>query len=318
MKKLQVWAALWVFGFGTVSLLEAAVFDQIRIQVYNQVITQREIDLRTEAKLSAQNGRGMVADPLAQETVRAEVTESLVEEALLSHRAEELKIEISEEQLDEEMDRFRSQNRMNEREFEEALEQQKTTLSDFREALRAKLARDGVMQREIASQVAINEEEIKKNYLAQAQTSLMVHARHILILAKPNAPEGEVKKAKEKLEGLRKQLISGEDFGKLAQEFSQDPTVATNLGDLGFFKKEDMDPGFTQAAFALAPGTISVPVRTKFGLHLIEVLSKEERPLVPFEKVRDSLFSRAFNKEYQEKMEAYLKQLKANAKINYR
>ena len=310
---------LGVLGIGSVLPLEAAVFDQIRIQVYNQVITQREIDLRTEAKLAAQNdGRSMVTDPLAQETVRAEVTESLIEEALLSHRAEELKIEISEEQLDEEIDRLRTQNRLSEREFEEALDQQKTTLADFREVIRAKLARDGVMQREIASQVAINEEEIKKAYLAQAQTSLMVHARHILILVKPNAPEGEVKKAREKLEALRKRLVSGEDFGKLALENSQDPTVTSNQGDLGFFKQEDMDPSFTQAAFALNPGSVSMPVRTKFGLHLIEVLAKEERPLVPFEKVRNNLFTQAFNKEYQAKMDAYLKQLKANAQINYR
>lgn len=81
------------------------------------------------------------------------------------------------------------------------------------------------------------------------------------------------KKQKEIAEGVLKRIKAGEDFAKLAQEFSTDGTKDKG-GDLGWFGPGDMVPEFEKAAYALKPGEVSDVVQSKFGFHIIKL---EER-----------------------------------------
>lgn len=98
-----------------------------------------------------------------------------------------------------------------------------------------------------------------------------INASHILFSVDENAaPEDTLKVYKQALE-VRKRAISGEDFGKLATEFSQDPSAKDNKGDLGYFTAFRMVYAFENGAYKTPKGSISNPVRTRFGYHLIKV-----------------------------------------------
>lgn len=89
--------------------------------------------------------------------------------------------------------------------------------------------------------------------------SSTIRASHILVEQKYAA------------EDIQKKLASGEDFAKLAQQFSTCPS-SRHGGDLGHFQKGQMVKPFEDAAFALEVGQVSSPVQTQFGYHLIKRL----------------------------------------------
>jgi len=94
---------------------------------------------------------------------------------------------------------------------------------------------------------------------------------------------GNYNKAKSILDRVK----NGEDFSKLAAEFSQDPASASKGGDLGFFDRRRMVQPFDSAAFLLKTGQVSGLVRTPFGWHIIKVTDVKEYQ--PFDKQKDAL-----------------------------
>ncbi len=98
-----------------------------------------------------------------------------------------------------------------------------------------------------------------------------INASHILIRASLEAPQSDTLAAFEKIADLRKEIISGQDFGQMAMEYSEDPSAMENKGNLGYFTAMQMVYPFEETAYGLSIDSISQPVRTSFGYHLIKV-----------------------------------------------
>ena len=98
-----------------------------------------------------------------------------------------------------------------------------------------------------------------------------VNASHILIMVDENASPADTLAAFHKISDIRERIIKGEDFGTLAQELSQDPSAKDNKGNLGYFTSFRMVYAFENGAYATPVGTVSKPIRTRFGYHLIKV-----------------------------------------------
>ncbi len=112
-----------------------------------------------------------------------------------------------------------------------------------------------------------------------------VHARHILI----SVPSGDTAleaKAKARIEAILVEVKQGADFAKIAKNVSTDAGSAKNGGDLGWFVRGQMVPEFEKVAFELKPGSISSPVRTQFGYHLIQALEHKYAEVKPLNAVK--------------------------------
>lgn len=103
-----------------------------------------------------------------------------------------------------------------------------------------------------------------------------IRASHILILCDENATPADTLKAYNQSIDIRKKALAGENFGSLAEKFSQDPSAKENKGDLGYFSAFRMVYPFESTAYKTKVGDISKPVRTKFGYHLIKVIDSRD------------------------------------------
>lgn len=166
-----------------------------------------------------------------------------------------------------------------------------------------------------------------------------VRASHILISANPyqiqqeitaksktKMDEKELKAAVEKVmaekqaeaEKLAKELqADNSKFAQYAKKYSEDPQSAKQGGDLGFFAKDRMVPEFAEAAFKAKPNTVTEPVKSQFGYHIIMVTDRRGAGVVPYEKAKSDI------KDYltQEKQVKALDELttvaKKKAKIEF-
>jgi peptidyl-prolyl cis-trans isomerase D len=112
-------------------------------------------------------------------------------------------------------------------------------------------------------------EQAWKDGAARFDQPKKVRARHILVKVAPGAAPAADEAARKKLDALAARVAKGEDFGKVAAESSEDEGSKSRGGDLGFVAEGVVEKAFADAAFALAQGQVSPPVRTSAGWHLI-------------------------------------------------
>lgn len=112
-----------------------------------------------------------------------------------------------------------------------------------------------------------------------------IKASHILVKpeVKSDATDAEKEKAEKKAKEEAKKIINklnkGEDFAKLAKEYSDDTATASKGGDLGYFNSDDMDENFWDAAKKLEKNTYSKePVKSQYGYHIILKVDQKEKP----------------------------------------
>ena len=98
-----------------------------------------------------------------------------------------------------------------------------------------------------------------------------VRARHILIRISPDAPPEDTLRVYNKVIEIRNRILAGEDFGTVAKATSDDPSAKTNAGVLGWFTVFRMVYPFENGAYNTKKGEVSMPVRTRFGYHLINI-----------------------------------------------
>ncbi len=108
-----------------------------------------------------------------------------------------------------------------------------------------------------------------------------------------------------------KKLNDGKDFNTLAYEFSIDPSVSENGGDLGYTSKGDMVEEFEKVAFSLPIGQISKPVETQYGYHIIKVIDRRVPTFDELFVSGGALYDKLFTAKYEE----MLAQIKTNMKI---
>lgn len=230
------------------------------------------------------------------EQVQAEVLTGLVLSRLLAQGADDLGVEITDEDLEQQRERVVEQVG-GEEAFEDLVEESNLTEDDVEAQLRDFALQEAVTD-ELVAEVDVDEDELREAYEQNYGTA---QARHILV---------ETEEAAQQVLG---RLEAGEDFGELAREVSTDPSAEQNAGDLGEFRRGQMDADFSAAVFAADEGEIVGPVQTQFGFHVIEVVEVDEGP--PLEEVEDEIRDQLLSGDREQQFDEWLSEQAAEAEI---
>jgi len=244
-----------------------------------------------------------------------QILDELIMDKLVSKASTD--IAVTEEDVASELAKLKKQFPTEEA-FDEQMKQAGQSPEKLTSTLRTMIQQQRWMKDKIAGKDAVGENDAKTFYdsnNSEFQNPETVKASHILFMVKKEDTE-EVAKAKEAAaKKAAARANKGENFTKLAKELSEEPGAKESGGDLGFFSKDRMVPEFSEVAFAQKPGDISKPVRTQFGWHVIKVIEKKPAGTMGFDEVKDQITTYLKSTKQREVVEAVLKDLKSQAKI---
>jgi foldase protein PrsA len=209
----------------------------------------------------------------------------------------------------------------NRRELKRLLGQNNVSYKDFVNDQKDELKVSKLIS-SVISKVRVNNKDLKKAFkevkashilLKIPDSKLVTDNEEALIADKDRLRDATLKKAEDLYE-----IVLGQknNFGKLAQKYSQDEGSASNGGDLGWFSLGQMVEEFEDLAFVLDKGDIGGPVETMFGFHLIKVddLREKQRP----EDLTDEKLKEVILKDKQDKaLKKWMEPILADAKIDY-
>jgi len=163
---------------------------------------------------------------------------------------------------------------------------------------------------------SVDDQKIQ-NYYAVNENKYMdtkVNVAHVLFRLKKGMTEAERKAKLTTASEAWSKIKAGEDFGKIADDYSEDRISAKKMGDLGWLKKGSIDPVFSEKVFGMKKGEISAPFETSFGYHIVKIIEEPKTVKKTFEAVKGDI-------RYllrQQTKQAELDRLKSEAKIDLR
>ena len=250
------------------------VIDQVAAVVGKNVILQSDIE---NQYIQYRLQRGISG---SAETIRCQILEDLLFQKLMLNQAEIDSVEVTDEQINQEMER-RLRYFINELGSQEKLEAYyNKSINEIKNELR-RLVKDQMLVQEvqngIMNSVEVTPSEIKNYYRTMPSDSIpMVNTEYEIaqIVKKPPISIDEKLKVKERLFDLRKRILEGERFSTLAVLYSEDPGSARKGGELGFYGRGELYPEFEAVAFTLKDGEISEIVETEAGFHIIQMIER--------------------------------------------
>ncbi|HIE39906.1 MAG TPA: molecular chaperone SurA [Thiomicrorhabdus sp.] len=271
----QLFACFFIFLWPLAAQADTLI-DRIVAIVNSDVILKSELN---EKMLSQQQALASQGIPIpSADILQQKVLDSLILEKLQLERAKQLGIEIPDEQITEQLENIAKQNNMSVIALRKRLNLEKPNgFNTLRNQIKTQLTIKKVREVEILSQIQVSESEIKNliNRQALKHTRESLQLGHILIEL-PSSPTPQQRQAAlEKAEQIHQRLEAGEDFRKLAVQYS-DRSNALKGGELGWLKPSEIPSFFNEAIAGLSPGDISPVIQSPNGFHIVKLMDKKE------------------------------------------
>ena len=311
--------------------IEQTIIEQILLKVNGEIFTKTQLEAR---QVNALRGLGRnfdaANDPTGAELRKAleEVTPrlivSIVDELLIEQRGRELGYSLSDEQFKTVLDGIKKDNNITtDEQFQQALDQERTTLADLRRSVERSMIIQRVQQNEVISRVAVSEDEARRYYethLEEFTTTARVTLREIFVTVPGDGLTlnvGADEAARAKAEDIRRRAIAGEPFETLAAQLSDSPSK-TSGGLVGPLSLDELVPDLRARLQAMKPGEVGELTRTPRGYQLLKLETLTPAQTAPFEQAREEISGRVLTGRRQEELTSLILRLRSQAIIEWK
>jgi peptidyl-prolyl cis-trans isomerase SurA len=254
--------------------------DGIAAVVNNEVVLQSDVEEQLYLFLTRAQTE---VDSATVDTLRAQILNQLIDEKLIVAEAQRLGLTIADAEINrqaqdalkETRGRFDTPGA-----FQEQLRKENLTEEKLLEKFRDEARRQGLVSRMMSKQFTRHQPtqvEAESYFKAHRDKFPKAPAEvRLSVIQIPAAPDSAAEaRAKVRAESIRKRIVAGEKFAKVAAEVSDDETSARSGGDLGYLVRGSMDPTFERAVFSRKLNSVGELVRTVYGWHVLEVLDRD-------------------------------------------
>jgi parvulin-like peptidyl-prolyl isomerase len=307
----------------------AEILEQVLVMVNGDIITLTEFEQRQLAALQDQPELRQLppnSPQLAQAIGRSApgLILSAVDDLLYLQRAKELGWALTDERFNEIVANIRKANNLeDEAAFRRELEAAGLTEAELRRNIERDLLISQVQRVDVVDKISVTEEEVQNYYNANASeftTPSEVMLREVLIPV-PTTDQGinvaQDDEAREKAEAVRKRLLAGEPFPRIAAEVSSSPSKA-NGGLIGPIKFDEISESLQKVLAGLEVGDITEVLSSSQGYQILKLESRSETKVRRLDEARADVSSRVAQQKSQAELIKYLEKLRAQAKITWR
>lgn len=299
--------------------LRAELVNKVVLRVNDQIATLHEFEQRRA---------GMAQEILRQQDLSNEERRDLLaqvgelafkdmfEELLIESRAEQLGIEVSDAQIDQQIDQMKQNFGIEtDEQFAQALAQSGMTEPELRDRLRRDLRAREVMGREVQSRIHLDEDDLRRFYQKnrdEFRQPEQLQLREVVVLEEGGLPTAQERSAL--AAQIRQAVAAGKSLADAVAEHAQQGNTS-NVIDIGWVSPGDLDPNLETAVWKLAPGTLTEPVAGRGGLHLLEVVERRESRILAFAEVQEQIRMRESRRLMQEEVAVYMAELEKKSLI---
>jgi peptidyl-prolyl cis-trans isomerase SurA len=285
------------------------VIEEIVAVVNDDVITlsdyRREYDARVQMLRSQFQGDEYEKQ---YQAMKAELLDGMITETLLLQLAREKQLNVS-EQLKQQIDYVKKQNNLEtDEDLRRALARQGLEWESWRKQFEETLLQQAVIYTEVERSISVEDSEVVayyKDHKAEFIEPEEYKLGGMYVSGEDRTPEDvEARKT-----DILAKLDAGEDWGAVAAEASDPPTKDTK-GDLGTFKKGELEKSLETAVAGLKVGERTPWLSIKNGWYLLRLAEKKDSRQLSFEEARKSIEEKIYNERRQKKTDAFLKDLR--------
>ncbi|MBW1712076.1 MAG: SurA N-terminal domain-containing protein [Deltaproteobacteria bacterium] len=307
-RSLGLLAVALVLGCHVFSPAQAEVANQVVAVVGEEVITLLDLE-RIIAPQVAQMRAQHSGPDLEQKIklLRSKLLEQMIIDRLTRMEAERLGIVVSEDEVDQALERVLEVNRLTKDELIRALAKDGVTLDEYREELKRQIIQVQIVYKEVKPKIIIPESAKRELYESRKEKFrgfVEVELRQILL------PPGKTELAAK----IKQEIEAGGDFAKLASQYSSGPE-AKDGGLLGTFRLAQLSSQVQEAIKGLETGQVSQPVETKRGILIFQVSRKKVQEDQTFEEVEPQLTEELIKKELNKKFMEWIEKVRQRSYV---
>ncbi|HEY3269740.1 MAG TPA: peptidylprolyl isomerase [Geothrix sp.] len=301
-------------------IASSEVREEILVIVNNHIITRRDLNQAVEQQHAAlyRQFAGKELDEKLKDA-REKTLQGMVDAYLLEDKGAELGSPVTDDYVRASIDGIKKENNFaTDADLERALRSSLGIgLPEFMKRQKQQATQQYVLQREVFSKVAVEDNELRAYYEDHKEEYRLPFRFRLreLVLAKGATAE-EQAEARKKLEAIQAELKAGKSFEELAKQHSVSPSKATG-GDLGWMNKGFLRSSIEDAAVKLKPEQVSAPIETDKDLYLIQLIALEDAPVKDFTEVKAKIIEKLQEPKAQSAIEQYLSNLRMRANIRY-